>query len=219
MQVTPGVSQNTAAGQNASANGSGSMINSDFETFLTMLTTQMQNQDPLNPMESTEFASQLATFSGVEQQVRTNDLLVGLQNSMAAQGLGQMADWIGRDVRAAMPVEFDGSPITLAASPHNLADAAILVVTDAEGNEMQRTEIPLSSEPFEWAGTTSDGEPLPNGIYEFRLESFSGEELLDTTHVQSYAEVQEAQVIDGAVWLSLPGGIQLRADNVSGVRA
>ena len=50
-------------------------ISSDFETFLRMLTVQMQNQDPLNPIQSSDFAVQLATFSGVEQQVRTNDLL------------------------------------------------------------------------------------------------------------------------------------------------
>ena len=45
------------------------VISSDFQTFLTMLTTQLQNQDPLNPVESSDFAVQLATFSGVEQQV------------------------------------------------------------------------------------------------------------------------------------------------------
>ncbi|MEY5038566.1 MAG: flagellar basal body rod modification protein, partial [Pseudomonadota bacterium] len=47
------------------------LISSDFDTFLKMLTAQMQNQDPLNPMDSTDYATQLATFSGVEQQART----------------------------------------------------------------------------------------------------------------------------------------------------
>ena len=45
------------------------VLSSDFETFLKMLTTQMQNQDPLNPVDSTDYATQLATFSSVEQQV------------------------------------------------------------------------------------------------------------------------------------------------------
>lgn len=49
-----------------------------FEVFLKMLTTQIKNQDPLNPMENTEFAVQLATFTGVEQQVQTNLLLTQL---------------------------------------------------------------------------------------------------------------------------------------------
>ncbi len=49
-------------------------VTSDYETFLRMLTTQLQNQDPMNPMESDDFAMQLATFSGVEQQVKTNEI-------------------------------------------------------------------------------------------------------------------------------------------------
>ena len=71
---------------NSAANAAGT-ISSDFETFLRLLTTQMQNQDPLNPMESTEFASQLAQFSAVEQQVRSNELLVGLQAGLQTLGL------------------------------------------------------------------------------------------------------------------------------------
>ncbi|MFV2001871.1 MAG: flagellar hook capping FlgD N-terminal domain-containing protein, partial [Paracoccaceae bacterium] len=53
-------------------------VNSDFETFLKLLTTQLKNQDPLKPVDSSDFAVQLATFSSVEQQVKTNDLLTSL---------------------------------------------------------------------------------------------------------------------------------------------
>ena len=63
-----------AAAANEPTNGSAALA-SDFETFLTMLSVQMQNQDPLNPTDSTEFASQLAQFSTVEQQTLTNTLL------------------------------------------------------------------------------------------------------------------------------------------------
>src|SRR6056297_3909166 len=78
-------------------------LSSDFETFLLMLTTQMQNQDPLNPLESSEFAVQLATFSGVEQQVKTNDLLGSLLSGLASSGMAQMASWIGREARTDGP--------------------------------------------------------------------------------------------------------------------
>jgi flagellar basal-body rod modification protein FlgD len=61
-------------------------LTSDFETFLRMLTVQMKNQDPLNPIESSDFAVQLATFSGVEQQVKTNDLLTKLADSFGGSG-------------------------------------------------------------------------------------------------------------------------------------
>lgn len=67
--VAPGAMQ---ARQANAESKTAAFASSDFETFLKMLTTQIKNQDPLNPMEGTEFAVQLATFSGVEQQVMTN---------------------------------------------------------------------------------------------------------------------------------------------------
>ena len=57
-----------APAANSQSTAAKAMINSDFETFLKMLTAQMENQDPLNPIESSDYAVQLATFSGVEQQ-------------------------------------------------------------------------------------------------------------------------------------------------------
>lgn len=66
-------------------------IISDFDTFLRMLTVQMQNQDPLNPVDSTDYATQLATFSQVEQAVLTNDLLKSLTTQLTSSGLADMA--------------------------------------------------------------------------------------------------------------------------------
>jgi flagellar basal-body rod modification protein FlgD len=83
------------------------VLSSDFETFLKMLTTQMESQDPLNPMDSAEFATQLATFSSVEQQVMTNDLLTGLNDQIGALGMAQLSGWIGMEARAEMPVAYD----------------------------------------------------------------------------------------------------------------
>jgi hypothetical protein len=93
------------------------VITADFQTFLQLLTTQLKNQDPLNPMESTEYATQLATFSGVEQQVRTNELLETLSNGYATLGLGQLSGWIGMQATAEMPVAFSGAPVTVQTTP------------------------------------------------------------------------------------------------------
>ncbi|MEO0916622.1 MAG: flagellar hook capping FlgD N-terminal domain-containing protein, partial [Pseudomonadota bacterium] len=108
----------TASNTNASST---SVISSDFDTFLQMLTAQMQYQDPLNPIESTDFATQLATFSNVEQAVLTNDLLKDLTAQMNSSGLADMAAWVGKEARAAAPAFFDGEPLTLAPNPPALA--------------------------------------------------------------------------------------------------
>ena len=95
--------QTGGATTTGSATSGSAFASSDFETFLKMLTTQIKNQDPLNPMEGTEFAVQLATFSGVEQQVQTNTLLQQMLSN-GTNGLGELSGWIGRDVRTTAPV-------------------------------------------------------------------------------------------------------------------
>ena len=136
----------------SAAQGSAAALSSDFETFLLMLTTQMENQDPLNPIESEDFAVQLATFSGVEQQVRTNQLLESLSGGMGMTGLAQLAGWVGMEARVVAPVAFDGSPVELSISPAPGSDSAQLVVLDAFGNEVGRETVPLGHDTIAWAG-------------------------------------------------------------------
>lgn len=193
-------------------------ISSDFETFLRMLTVQIQNQDPLNPVEASEFAVQLATFSGVEQQVRTNDLLKTLSAQMSVSGLAQMGDWVGREVRAATPVWFDGSPVTLAPNPAAMADSVRLVVKDASGTEVQRLTLPVSSDTIQWAGVTTDGAPLPPGLYSFTVESLVGDEVVLSEAAEVYARVSEVRSEGGALKLVLPGGVIVDSTAVTALR-
>jgi len=210
--------QTQTSGTTPLASPDRSMITSDFQTFLEMLTTQMQNQDPLNPMESTEFATQLATFSGVEQQVRTNELLGELQSSMALSGLSDFANWIGMEARAEMPMALQGEPLTLIAAENPLADRMELVVTDAEGQALQRLDVPTAETPFQWAGVTTDGAPLPDGVYGFHVEYFQGDTPIGTQPAHGYARIEEVQSIDGETWLTMQGGVQIRSSLVAGVR-
>ena len=84
-------------------------ISADFETFLRMLAVQMENQDPLNPVDSSDYATQLATFSGVEQAVRSNDLLTNLSAQMNLSGMGEMAAWVGKEAEGVLELPSDGN--------------------------------------------------------------------------------------------------------------
>lgn len=194
------------------------VISSDFETFLKMLTVQMENQDPLNPTDASDYAQQLATFSGVEQQVLTNDLLSSLMVQMNTTGMAQMADWVGKEARAAAPAYFDGSPITIAPNPAAIADKVELVVLDADGTEVQRMEIAKSAESVDWAGVDSAGNPLPTGLYTFRVESQSGGNMVLDEVADVYARVQEVRSENGASVLLLEGGVAVLASDVSALR-
>lgn len=141
-----------------------------FDTFLTLLTTQLRHQDPLNPMETNEFTSQLVEFTGVEQAISTNkklDELIGLQNDMQ---LNDAVGYIGRQVGA------DGIILMLQDSEAtvtydlgaNAAETNILII-DEEGNTVRTLEgdTGVGHHEIAWDGLDDDGEPLEDGLYGF----------------------------------------------------
>lgn len=193
-------------------------ITPDFNTFLRMLTVQMQNQDPLNPIDSADYAMQLATFSGVEQQVRTNQLLADMQGKFNQLGMAEMASWIGKEARSPAPVRYEGAPVILSPNPAVGANRAVLVVKDAQGTLVSREEIPLSAAPYQWLGAGIDGNPLPAGTYSLALESLNGEQVIATTPVEHYARVIEAKGGAGGTKLVLEGGVEVLASAVTALR-
>ncbi|NDV02546.1 flagellar hook capping FlgD N-terminal domain-containing protein [Pseudoroseicyclus tamaricis] len=223
MDISPGTTAppSTPAGMPVAAGQSDgqAVIASDFKTFLNMLTTQLQNQDPLDPVDADDFAMQLATFSGVEQQVLTNDLLTAMSGQLALTSMADMAGWVGEEVRVAAPAWFDGAPITVAPNPALAADRVELVVTDAEGTEVQRMEIPVSAEPVEWAGVDETGQPFPPGQYSFATVSYSEGEVLLSEMAEAYIEVTEVRAEGGDILLLFEGGAAAPASSVTGLRA
>jgi flagellar basal-body rod modification protein FlgD len=193
-------------------------ISSDFDTFLKMLTAQMQNQDPLNPIESADYATQLATFSGVEQQMRTNDLLTSLGGQMAVLGMSQLAGWVGQEARANVPVWMDGDPVTMQLSPAIGADRAVLVVRNASGALVSREDVPTTPGLYDWLGGDAAGDPLPEGRYTLSLESFSGEILLGESQVESYARIIEARNGPSGATLVLEGGVEVPSSFITALR-
>lgn len=198
--------------------GSKPMISSDFDTFLKMLTAQMQNQDPLNPIDSTDYATQLATFSGVEQQMRTNDLLASLGSQMAVLGMSQLAAWVGQEARADAPVWMDGDPVTMQLSPAIGADSAVLAVRDAAGQLISREDVPTTPGLYDWLGGDAAGDPLPDGLYTLSLESYSGETLLGESPVESYARIIEARNGAAGATLVLEGGVEVPSSRITALR-
>jgi flagellar basal-body rod modification protein FlgD len=193
-------------------------ISADFEMFLNMLTVQMQNQDPLNPVDSTDYATQLATFSGVEQAVMTNDLLKALSAQLTSGGLADMAAWVGKEARAATPAFFDGHPVTLAPNPAALADHAEVIVRNELGVEVQRFDVPISAEPIEWAGVDTGGFPFADGLYSFELISSLDGEVLTQDAVELYSTVTEVRAQGGETILILEGDVAVATSQVTALR-
>ncbi|MEZ6022857.1 MAG: flagellar hook capping FlgD N-terminal domain-containing protein [Hyphomonadaceae bacterium] len=96
----------------AESAGSRQRLSDNYDTFLVLLTAQLQNQDPLAPMDSTEFTQQLVQYSQVEQQIRTNEQLEGLVGQYQAASAGAALSYLG-----ATPSFRPAKPISPAAKP------------------------------------------------------------------------------------------------------
>ena len=202
-----------ASGGGFSSAGAGA--GADFQTFLTMLTAQLKNQDPLSPMESTDFAIQLATFAGVEQQALGNKYL----EQMAGQsGSGGIANWIGKEARTTAPVWFGDTALTLDVAPHALAESVQLVTYDAKGQEVAREEIGPGEGQIDWLGRTEEGAKLPDGLYSFAVESWRGGEIIQTSQAGAYARIVEAQFGADGGRLVFQGGGSALASEITALR-
>ncbi|AGH98455.1 flagellar hook assembly protein FlgD [Micavibrio aeruginosavorus] len=147
----------------------------DFSQFLTLLTTQLQNQDPLNPMDSTEFTNQLVQFSQVEQAINTNqklDDLLSLQlGSISSVALG----YVGMDVTyTSAEMNWDGAkPVDIFYNMESDASVAKINIYDEEGELVRSMEAPRTSgyHEVQWDGKDNSGQALPVGTYTVKVDA------------------------------------------------
>jgi flagellar basal-body rod modification protein FlgD len=194
-----------------------SAISSDFNTFLKMLTAQMKNQDPLNPIESSDYAVQLATFSQVEQQVETNDLLRNLASSGAYGGLDQHAGWVGMEARTSGSVQFSGVPVELHFEKPIGVNEAELVVSGPGGQEIHRKPVTEDS-PLMWNGKSPTGSELLAGEYTLKLETRSSTGRVETHDISTFGRITEVRADTDGPKLVLADGSVISAEEVSALR-
>lgn len=166
---------------------------SDYETYLQMLTVQLQNQDPLDPMDADDFAVQLATFSQVEQQTYTNSILETIMGQLGESTLAQMSAWVGMEARGSFATHYGGDPVEIHLPYAVYGSTHQLVVTDSNGEEVKRIPVAAQGETVFWDGTDAAGLPVDEGVYAFRVDSFEGEELVSSGAVETYAMVTEVR--------------------------
>lgn len=217
MDISPVSRQATPVTAGTSGSSSG-VLSSDFEVFLKMLTAQAEYQDPLEPIDSSEYAAQLAQFSMVEQQVSTNDLLEQMMFVLAGNDMNAAANWIGLEALISGPANFQGDPITVAPNPPVAADTVELVIKNSDGTEVRRIDLPVSADNYVWDGTDADGNVLPYGEYSMTIESSANDEILAQDPALTYTRVTEARLDQGSMLLVLQNGYLIAASDVIGLR-
>ena len=188
----------------------------NFDTFLTLLTTQLKNQDPTSPMDSKEFTTQLVQFSQVEQSINQNKNLEKLINLQSATNAYSAVSFIGTSVaidsdkvmlqdknaRFDYTIDKAATKATLTIRDKN---NQVVMITDADGS--------VGTHPAKWDGTDVFGNQLPNGQYSVSVsyEDIAGKQY--TADITSYGVVDSADIEDGAVYLNV-GTIRVPLDKV-----
>jgi flagellar basal-body rod modification protein FlgD len=231
---TPGVdpsataAANAAAGSSAAQRGSGSgstdraeqQIADTFDNFLSLLTTQLKNQDPTSPMEATEFTNQLVSFSQVEQQIATNRRLDTLIESQAGGQFGEALDYIGREIEmVGDSFAFGEEPVSMGYGMPAGALLAQVEVVDAAGQVVWSAPAEMSPGRHEitWDGETSNGGDAGPGTYTIRVKAAdAGGEMLEVpTFVRG--TVTGAEHVDGQTVL-LMGSVPIALEDVLAIR-
>ncbi len=145
------------------------------DQFLRLLVAQLQHQDPLNPMEGTDFTAQLAQFSSLEQLFGVNESLTGIQEALSVQENGDLLDFIGKTVKAEDNTILvkDGSVVSGSYTLEDRADVTV-VVYDSDGYEV-RTLYPgwqdAGEYDVDWDGRNNSGEIAEDGTYTFEVSA------------------------------------------------
>lgn len=181
---------NSASGAQAQAQSVKSFngLADNFETFLTLLTAQLKNQDPLEPLKSSEFTSQLVQFTSVEQAIATNQHLENLISLVSASSANAAVSYLGKQVTAeGITSRLSDGVANWAYSLPLPAAQTTLAITDELGRVVFSTsgETSSGSHRFTWDGRDSNGRVLSDGSYNLKIRALDafGSEITSETEV------------------------------------
>ena len=179
------------------------------ETFLSLLTTQLKNQDPLSPLDSNQFTQQLVQMTGVEQQLASNDLLKQLVSNTGS-GIQTAVSLIGKDVSAVTNDAqlSNGKADWVYKLKLDAADTKIEVL-NAKGAVVHveaATDNKAGDHAFTWNGKDMNGNKLPDGPYTLRVtaKDSTGTAVTSTNYVQG--RVTGVEQLDGVTYITVNGG-------------
>ena len=181
----------------------------DQADFLRLMTTQLQHQDPLKPMDNSQMVAQMAQLSTVQGINDLNKTVTGFQESMAGDQILRGAAMIGHDVlvpSAKFVLGDEGETGGTVAAPG--AGTITVDITDANGNKVAQLSVPAEAageQSFQWDGTNANGKRMPAGTYNIAATytDDSGKQSKLGTYVQ--AGVESVTVGSDGLYLNLKG--------------
>ena len=195
------------------------LIADNLDTFLKLLTTQLKNQNPLEPLDTNEFTAQLVQFSQVEQSVKSNDFLEKLVAAQAGSASQTAVGYIGKLVTAdGATTRFENGRAAWALNA--TADAeATFVIRDAAGSVVHTVTraIARGDSALIWDGTTSTGEPAREGLYTLAVSARDAAGRFVAVGTEIKGLVRGVEFAGGEPMLDI-GGIRVRLSSISSVQ-
>lgn len=186
-----------------------SSMGSEYNSFIKLLTAQVRNQDPLSPMDSTQFVEQLATFSSLEQLVNSNTALSNIA-SMISNLNGLMAsEWMGADVSFSSSwMPYTGSPANYTYEAPEGTTKSVLTVKDSEGNPVWTETLDPEKTAFSWDGQlTGGGVAAEDEMYEFVIDYYEGNAFKGTAVPTVVTKVTDILSEGGTLRLGTASGL------------
>lgn len=232
MTTTTPVSSNTASktasaainqtktqttGSGSTSSDSNSQTGLNYETFLKLLTAQLQNQDPLAPMDATQFMNQLAQLSTVEQSMKTNDTLGQVLDTLKSSGMRADMAYLGRTVEASSDslTLTNGAAQTAYAVDGNPAKVDIAVL-DSAGKTVYSADGAAQSgrQVFSWNGKRSDGTQAADGTYKIKVTAVDAAGTSLNTATVLTDTVKEVRTENGTTKFVLKSGATIADTDV-----
>lgn len=201
--------------QNTTSGVAGRKLSEDFDTFLTLLTSQLENQDPLEPLKSEQFTQQLVQFSQVEQQIATNDNLESLVSLSLANQHGALVDYIGKSVEGASDRArlTDGSATWRYELESEAENVSILIMNDQNRPvRAVQADGDAGLNTFEWDGRDDLGNAMPDGVYRISISAVDGDRVEIPASVRAGGVVDGVEVVNGVAQLTVNGAVLPLAD-------
>jgi len=149
-------------------------IAGNFTQFLTLLTTQLKNQNPLDPMDTNQFTQQLVQYAGVEQQLKSNDRLDSILSNAKASSSASATGFIGQTVTSdGKTADLAGGDATWTLTPSKAATQATITIKDSKGNVVvsQNKTLTSGAQTYVWDGRSASGMTAPDGTYSIQVDA------------------------------------------------
>ena len=198
-----------------------SKLADDLNQFLNLLVAQLQNQDPLDPLDANEFTSQLVQFASVEQQIFQNSILEKLLNLQETSQIAQMVDFIGNRIEFAsqkLPGE-DGAAEFTYTIPAGVRDATINIANSAGLNVFYTDgDTNAGTHTFKWNGLDKNGRQVPDGVYTLLISAKDAFDKLAEIDYTVFGTVTGAGVDNGETELFIGDNLGVGVDTVLSVK-